>query len=197
TITIAGSEPNKGHGTESSSPVKVSLTYNPAFDTPTGRQRPDVGLSIKVDGWSEPFEVILDAKYRLDTSSDYVKRHGSAGPPEDAVNVLHRYRDAILVSTAPGMPRDRRAIIVGAALFPLQDCEGEFEQNTFYRTLEQVGIGALPFLPSRLEYVKDLLRQLLTESGWPLADRVLDHRAAMERADWVNQAIQPVLVAVI
>ena len=79
--------------------------------------------------------------------------------------MLHRRRTAILVSTAPGMPRDRRAIIVGAALFPLQDCEGEFEQNTFYRSLEQVGIGALPFLPSRLEYVKDWLRQILTESG--------------------------------
>src|SRR5690606_8541837 len=46
-----------------SNPVTVALTYNPAFDTPTGRHRPDVGLSIKVDGWQAPFEVILDAKY--------------------------------------------------------------------------------------------------------------------------------------
>lgn len=158
---------------------------------------PDVGLSISVEGWREPFELIMDAKYRLDTSPAYVEKHGAPGPPEDAVNVLHRYRDAILVSLGPGRPRDKRSVIVGIALFPFQDPLGEYEGHTFFRSLEQVGIGALPFLPSRQEYVANYLRQLLRQSGWTLADRILDHRNAIERALWVREAAKPALIAAI
>ena len=186
-----------GRGKAGAGSRMISLTYHPAFDSPTGRQLPDVGLSIAVEGWKETFELIMDAKYRLDTSPAYVGQHGTPGPPEDAVNVLHRYRDAILVSLAPGQPRDKRSVIMGVALFPFQDPSGEYERHTFFRSLDEVGIGALPFLPSRQDYVADFLRQLLFQSGWSLADRVLDHRAAIERARWMREAAQPALIAVI
>ena len=191
-----------GRGDAGDRPVTVSLTYHPAYDSPTGRQLPDVGLSISVDGWKQPFELILDAKYRLDTSREYIERHGTPGPPEDAVNVLHRYRDAILVlrdpgegSAPPALRRPARSVILGIALFPFQDPAGEYQGHTFFKSLEKVGIGALPFLPSRQEYVAGFLRELLSQSGWSLADRVLDHHAAMERARWMAEASQAVLVA--
>jgi|GEM_PF-253015 len=178
-------------------PLTISVTYNPEFSSPTGIHRPDVGLAIRVEGWDSPFELILDAKYRIARSADYVGRHGAPGPPEDAVNALHRYRDAILADQAAGEARQKRRVIVGAALFPFQDPAGEYGRHTFYRSLELVGIGALPFLPSRKEYVREWLKGILTESGWGLSDRALEHAVASERAQWVREATEPVLIGVI
>lgn len=191
-------------------PLTVALTYNPSFNSPTGQHRPDVGLAINVEGWNTPFEVILDAKYRINTAADYISQHGSPGPPVDAVNALHRYRDAILVGRSQNGDstndaseeawkalEKKRRIIVGAALFPFQDPAGEYEKHTFYRSLGSVGIGALPFLPSRKEYVRDWLRRILTESGWSLAERAPEHVVASERAQWMREATEPVLIAVI
>src|SRR3990172_8126861 len=51
-------------------------------------------------------QFVIDAKYRLDVSDDYISVFGCAGPPVDAVNALHRYRDAIALgpSHAPHSP---------------------------------------------------------------------------------------------
>lgn len=127
-----------GRGGAGDRPVTVSLTYHPAYDSPTGRQLPGVGLSIFVEGWKQPFEV---------------------------------------------------------ALFPFQDLAGEYRGHTFFESLEKVGIGgALPFLPSRQEHVASFLRELLSQSGWSLADRVLDHRIGMGRARWMAETSQAALV---
>ena len=76
---------------------------------------------------------IFDAKYRLENSEMYVGTFGSPGPPVDAVNQLHRYRDAIVVST--GADR-HRPVVRGAALFPLQEAEAAaFSQHPFVKAL--------------------------------------------------------------
>ena len=58
-------------------------------------QRPDMVITLEKKDWPA-MHLVLDAKYRLDASPDYINRYKSPGPPEDALNSMHRYRDAIL-----------------------------------------------------------------------------------------------------
>ena len=189
-IKLAPGETGRG------GPRSVTVSFNPGYDTPTGVQRPDMTVAIAVEGWRAPFEVLLDAKYRVEASPEYVERHGTPGPPEDAVNALHRYRDAIL-DRSPDEEVCRHRIIMGAALFPLEDADGTFRAHTFYASLQRVGIGALPFLPSQREYVREWLRQLLRKGGWAIADHAISHRAVEERREWQREAAEAVLIAVL
>jgi hypothetical protein len=57
-------------------------------------QRPDFLLELA------ELRVVLDAKYRVDTSPAYLARYAAPGPPEDALHTLHRYRDALRLTHA-------------------------------------------------------------------------------------------------
>ena len=95
---------------------RVELVYNPRYPAPPALlvQRPDLVLTVW-EGREVLRRVVLDAKYRRDDSATYRRRHGAAGPPEDALGTLHRYRDAIVGS-------DRQSRVDGAvALFPGAD----------------------------------------------------------------------------
>ena len=58
-------------------------------------QQPDILMTMDDPGWPK-LQLLFDAKYRIDTTQQYQEQYGTSGPPEDALNVLHRYRDAIL-----------------------------------------------------------------------------------------------------
>ena len=142
----------------------AELTYNPSYTGQTGSQRPDIVLRILREGWP-PMDIVFDAKYRVDASADYVRQFGVPGPPADAVNALHRYRDAIL-----SYPNNRRHTVRGAALFPLNQFMSErFEHRPLRRALGSIGIGALPFLPTNVEHVRSWLRELLDTPSVTLA----------------------------
>jgi predicted component of viral defense system (DUF524 family) len=77
---------------------RIEVIYNPQFQNPAAiliPQRPDILIRLIQPGWPG-VQVILDAKYRVDSSPEYRRQFGTAGPPADAINVLHRYRDAVL-----------------------------------------------------------------------------------------------------
>ncbi len=205
-VTLRAAPVREATGEVAVQPVTVRLAYNPTYASATGVHRPDVGLALQVEGWRTPFELIFDAKYRLAENPEYCERLGSPGPPEDAVNVLHRYRDAVLArfggsAEASSVGEDersdapRRRLVMGAALFPYDG--GDFRHNRFCRSLEEVGIGALPFLPSQTEFVREWIRSVLRQSGWSLAVRAPEHRAAVERASWFQAASEPALLAVL
>lgn len=147
---------------------RLLISYNPEYPGLTGNQRPDIVLRFQHAGWPD-LVVVFDAKYRLDASEDYRRRFGTAGPPQDAINALHRYRDAIIVDSA-----DRglhRPVVKGIALFPLSAEEaGEFTSTNLFRALEVLGIGALPFLPTNTTLVETWLNNLLTLPPEALAD---------------------------
>jgi hypothetical protein len=172
----------------------LELTYNPQF---TGEafifaQRPDVVLTLRDPAWPT-IHLVLDAKYRINLDLAYVSQLGSPGPPENAINVLHRYRDAILEETPGRGPRSdtlKRTVIEGVALFPYRDVDGQFRNSRLWTTLERVGVGALPFLPSEIRYVDEWLRTVLQRGGWSTAEQsipyisqkslTLSHTAAKE-----------------
>lgn len=140
-------------------------------------QEPDIVLEVtlpknadltKPDSSEEQqFIWLFDAKYRIKTeksrfddnsedieSTDYV--------PDDAINQMHRYRDALIRLSEPHdsksssngnagqSPKKSRPVFGAFALYP-----GFFDQatnpNPYAAAIEEVGIGAFALLPSQNE----------------------------------------------
>ncbi|WP_018085038.1 DUF2357 domain-containing protein [Desulfurispora thermophila] len=140
----------------------IELGYNayPDVHSPTTPQRPDMLLTLDRKTPGGRHRYIMDAKYRIDTSSEYIRRYGAPGPREEDINVMHRYRDAFLAGDSVRQVYSRD--VLGACiLFPWR---GDFIQHHFYHSLSKVGIGALPFLPGATGLVEQFLRRLLE---WP------------------------------
>ena len=132
----------------------VAVAYQPRFGGGLLAQRPDLLLTIGKG--EERRRYVLDAKYRLDDAAGYVRRHGSAGPPEDALGDLHRYRDAIV-------ERGRRTVREAVALFPLREAEpGAFGQSRLWQSIGTLGVGAIPLLPGETGYLERWLRRVLS-----------------------------------
>lgn len=162
--------------------VTARLAHEPKF-TKKGQsirsylvnQEPDIVLEVtlpksadltKVDSSEEKqFIWLFDAKYRIKTeknrfddsnedieSKDYV--------PDDAINQMHRYRDALIRLSEPydskspssgnagQSPKKSRPVFGAFALYP-----GFFDQattpNPYAAAIEEVGIGAFALLPSQ------------------------------------------------
>ena len=162
--------------------VTARLAHEPKF-TKKGQairsylvnQEPDIVLEVtlpknagstKADSSEEKqFIWLFDAKYRIKTeksrfddsnedieSTDYV--------PDDAINQMHRYRDALIRLSEPrlpespsskieGQPAKKSRPVFGAfALYP-----GFFDQattpNPYAGAIEEVGIGAFALFPSQ------------------------------------------------
>ena len=152
---------------------ELSIYYNKEFTKDgkrifTYNQIPDIALKFTKKGFKKPFWYVFDAKYRFDEKGDDGLPAGKQeyNVPQDAIGQLHRYRDAILHSE-PDTGTYRGAIknLGGIILYPYPKSEKEFEENTFYSSIEQVNIGALPFLPSKSSLVSVLLNRLINKTS--------------------------------
>lgn len=144
---------------------QITLSYNPSESKgPTVSQRPDNVLSLEKKGAQVRYEYVFDAKYRINPAEEgsyYRKYYKSPGPQEDDINTMHRYRDAI-VYNQQASPYER--MMFGAyVLFPYRN-EEEYRQHRFYKSIEQVNIGGLPFLPSTTGLVTQMLDELISDS---------------------------------
>ena len=182
---------------------RVTLTYNPLYRNAEAiliPQRPDMQITIEEPGWPK-LHLILDAKYRLTLDDRYVEQFGSPGPPTDAINAMHRYRDAVL--EMDGLDDDRaghrRSVVQAAAVFPYRDHEGEptFESGRLWRALEKIGVGAVPLLPESEDYLKAFLATGLNRGGWATADATIDHAGVRRAGRWRDAAAQRVLVVML
>lgn len=162
--------------------VTARLAHEPIFNK-AGKirsylvsQKPDIVLEVTLpksarsdSGSSEEKQFIwlFDAKYRIKTdksrfddsnedieSTDYV--------PDDAINQMHRYRDALIRLSEPHVPelpssgnagqfsKKSRPVFGAFALYP-----GFFDQattpNPYAAAIEEVSIGAFALLPSQNE----------------------------------------------
>jgi hypothetical protein len=129
---------------------------------PTVSQRPDNVIQLA----SEDRLYILDAKYRLAFDPEYESRYGGVGPTIDDINTMHRYRDAIVIPH-PLKPREfQRGIVQGAAvLFPFRD-ESAYRNHRFFKSLADVQIGGLPFLPGTATLAEEHIRGILKADGY-------------------------------
>lgn len=175
----------------------IEVTYNRQFtgsDLLTS-QSPDILITFR-DGHWPAMHLVLDAKYRVEASPEYVASHDVPGPPEDALNVLHRYRDAIFDEQSPEA-RPLRSVVEAVALFPSSAGPEPFKRARLWRALERIGIGAIPLLPGNPELLREWLRKALARGGWELADRSPRHAAIERFHDWRAAAALPVLIAVL
>ncbi|MEX2547282.1 MAG: DUF2357 domain-containing protein [Chloroflexota bacterium] len=147
--------------------ARLIVLYNQTYPGLTGTQKPDIVIEVHHAGWPRMF-IVFDAKYRLDATDEYVASFGGPGAPVDAVNALHRYRDAIVLAASADQALGR-PVVKGAALFPLTAGD-EFKSHKLWRSLESLGIGALPFLPDSTALVEDWIDTLLSASPAELAE---------------------------
>ena len=180
---------------------RIKVAYNPRFrnEPLLVAQQPDFVVSIFDSQWPVA-RLVIDAKYRIDTTSEYVERYRCCGPPEDAINVLHRYRDAILDSErAPIAPLAiKRTVIQGVALFPYRErSPSEFRMSRLWQAVDKLGIGAIPALPGEVHYLREWVEQTLRAGGWRIADKAIAHRSHEAALGWKSAASEPVLIGVL
>lgn len=171
----------------------ITLSYNPKeINVPTVTQKPDNVLRLEKKGANIDYEYVFDAKYRINTAPDesmYKKMYQNPGPQEDDINTMHRYRDAIVYQNNAS-PYERR--MFGAyVLFPYHD-EEEYKQHRFYKSIEQVNIGGLPFLPTATTLVSQMLEELISDSPESAFERAtlpcgIEERLA--KVDWDKREV--------
>jgi len=172
----------------------ITLSYNPKeIDVPTITQRPDNILTLEKRGANIQYEYVFDAKYRLNPAlpgTDYYSSIShKPGPEVDDINTMHRYRDAIVYRNG-AKPFER--IMFGAyVLFPYNN-EEEYQQHRFYESIGKVNIGGLPFLPSAMNMVSDILDELISDSPESAFERATLPRGIEERlakTDWSRRDV--------
>lgn len=143
---------------------RFDLFYNSKMKSETVGQKPDNVLSINKNGSKAQYRYIFDAKYKLDRYTH--------GPKEEDINTMHKYRDAILYEEESSL-KPKRSIIGAFVLFPYNN-EEEYMKHPFYRSIEKVNIGGIPFLPSTTKLMEMFLDELIKESHFSSFERNLD-----------------------
>lgn len=144
---------------------KFELSYNTLEgDRVTTGQRPNNILSLKKENSNIEYKFVFDAKYRINpaySGTSYHNKYGIPGPEEDTINTMHRYRDAIVHQQQNDF---KRAMVGAYVLFPYHD-EERFSNHQFYRSIDQVNVGAFPFLPGSTELISEFLADLIEETS--------------------------------
>lgn len=148
----------------------VTLHYQHIYNRHSGTQRtfttdnrPDIVLNIHQPG-QEELTYLFDAKYRvwsdpkLDRDieeedvmewekelGDRDRLQGADYPPSDAINQMHRYRDAIYYGLDEKERPRNKEIIGGYILFPGR-AKGDVTRY-FATSIQKINIGAFPLLP--------------------------------------------------
>jgi len=155
--------------------IKARLAHEPIFGKKTKpirsylvNQVPDIVLEVTLPATQtapteKRFIWLFDAKYRIKTDTKYGEGKNIDNTdfvPDDAINQMHRYRDALIHLTqdredhadnhySESMKKSRP--VFGAfALYP-----GFFDQentpNPYHEAINEIGIGAFALLPSANE----------------------------------------------
>lgn len=125
---------------------------------PTVPQKPDIVLQLTKNDLQQGMKMtyLFDAKYRIDG-----KDKGVDVPPEDAINQMHRYRDAIYYKDYDANAL-KKEVIGGYLLFPGEGEPNDVAVSKFYKTIKEVNIGAFPLRPKDVENRK-LLENFIDE----------------------------------
>lgn len=181
----------------------ATLQYNRHFDDPNQvlvGQWPDILVSVEANGWPAQ-RLVIDAKYRIDASAAHQSKLGAPAPPDDALNVLYRYRDAILeknTSIAGGPPL--RTVVEAAAVYPYRPPEmSGFEAARVWTSLARIGVGAIPLVPGEggTRWLHSWLARTVAVGPWQLADKVRPHRSLLGATELRRGGSERVLVGVV
>ncbi len=157
---------------------RIVLSYNPKeTNTQTFDQKPDNVLELEKNKASSSYKYVFDAKYRIEdrTKNDnYPDPY--PGPTLDDINTMHRYRDSIVYENKNSRFMFEKTMFGAYILFPYKK-EDEYSESErlvrgeivkghrFYRSINSVNIGGLPFLPQSTKLVRKLLTELIDDSS--------------------------------
>jgi hypothetical protein len=160
----------------------AELVYNPRhsdkddikgigeLESKTVPQKPDIVLQLTKDDLQEGMKLtyLFDAKYRLekDGSNDV--------PPDDAINQMHRYRDAIYYNSRRHDEKIKKEVIGGYILFP-----GQMDElSRFRKSVDEVNIGAFPMRPgdNQHELLSDFIKDLLSKHAVEIVKQVIPQK---------------------
>ena len=160
----------------------AELVYNPKhtehendrmgiahFESPTVPQKPDIVLQLTKDDLERGMNLtyLFDAKYRIEQD-----RQGRDVPPDDAINQMHRYRDAIYYST----PQNglKKEVLGGYILFPGQMTETDH----FRKSVDEVNIGAFPLRPGveQHDMLRDFIAELMRKNAVEIVEQVIPQK---------------------
>ncbi len=146
--------------------------YGMGINTATTEQRPDIVLNIQKESGEIVLTYLYDAKYRVINDKQLDKDFeqldikeiqtmpGGDYPPTDAINQMHRYRDAIYYSKEHE-PYRSKEIIGGYILFPGRGDDENIRKRYYSKSIESVNIGAFPMLPDSSTLLKQHLQEIL------------------------------------
>ena len=160
----------------------AELVYNPRhsdkddikgigeLESKTVPQKPDIVLQLTKDDLQEGMKLtyLFDAKYRLekDGSNDV--------PPDDAINQMHRYRDAIYYNNKHHDEKIKKEVIGGYILFP-----GQMDElSRFRKSVDEVNIGAFPMRPGDNQHklLSDFIKDLLNKHAVEIVEQVIPQK---------------------
>ena len=142
---------------------------------PTVPQKPDIVLQLTKNDLQQGMKMtyLFDAKYRI---AD--RQNGVDTPPDDAINQMHRYRDAIYYKDYNAQAL-KKEVIGGYILFPGDGETADVEVSRFYKTIKEVNIGAFPLRPkdrhNRL-LLEQFIEQLIAEKSHETISKVVPQK---------------------
>src|SRR5699024_2677299 len=174
---------------------EIILTYQKyEGPLPTVNQKPDTMLSIEKNGKGYKYNFIFDAKYRIDYAQEdsyYQRRYNIPGPLEEDINTMHRYRDSIV---SKGNSLYERNSFGAYVLFPWFD-EQSYQHHHFYKSIDQVNIGGLPFLPNATSLVERFIQRLIDKSPKEIQKEGILPKGTVD--EWDSALSETVLVGLV
>ena len=145
---------------------------------PTVPQKPDIVLQLSKDDIEKGMKMtyLFDAKYRINDRTN----EGVDTPPDDAINQMHRYRDAIYYKdnqNADG--KLKKEVIGGYILFPGNGDPLEVAKAKFQQSLDEVNIGAFPLRPNDTDnrrLLEEFIQKLIGSSASKILDEAIPQK---------------------
>jgi hypothetical protein len=142
-------------------------------------QKPDIVLQLTKNDFKKDFKMtwLFDAKYRIDG-----KEKGVDVPPEDAINQMHRYRDAIYFKDYADREALKKEVIGGYILFPGDGEKSDIQVSKFYKSIKEVNIGAFPLKPGDSEnrqLLEDFIGSLIDNKSTNLIQSVIPQKGTI------------------
>lgn len=142
-------------------------------------QKPDIVLQLTKNDLHQNMKMtyLFDAKYRISGKDS----KGVDTPPDDAINQMHRYRDAIYYKEYESAPL-KKEVIGGYILFPGDGNTTDIEVSKFYKTIEEVNIGAFPLRPKderNRELLEHFIKELIETKSVDTVSQVIPQKGAI------------------
>ena len=170
----------------------AELVYNPKsterenlsagikdWTVPTVPQKPDIVLQLTKNDLQEGMKMtyLFDAKYRIDGKD----KNGVDVPPEDAINQMHRYRDAIYYKDYQSDAL-KKEVIGGYILFPGDGEPAVVAESKFRKTIDEVNIGAFPLRPQdthNRKLLERFIEELILTKSYETISKVIPQKGAL------------------